>query len=465
MKILLINVSLRPNSRNLIFPVGLAYIATAIKRAGFKFEILDLDALRLSDEETEDYLKNADFDVAALGCIVTGYKFVKKLTALIKKYKDVPIIVGNSVADSIPEILLSKTMADIAVIGEGDITIIELLKTIEKNLPLENVKGISFLRNGQIISTPPREPICDLDSLPFIDYDLFDMETYVAKCKFNLSEPYPMEFDLLRSLPINTARGCPFRCTFCYHVFKKSPYRVRSVENIGQEIKYLQKKFGLNYIQFADELSLFSKEQANDLADYLLRENINIFWVADCRAGLFQEGDSGLALKLKKAGCVELCYSLESADQEILKAMNKRITVQEFMTQTRVLQEAGISTATSLVIGHPLETEETIKKTFDCCYESNIYPSAGYLLPQPGTPIYQYALQSGKIQDEEEYLLKMGDRQDFRINLTNMEQEKIEGLVKHHLKRIADKLNLGLDSDHLIKTGHYRQKKRDASLP
>ncbi len=463
MKILLINISLRPNSQNLMFPIGLAYIATAIKKAGFKFEILDLDVLRLSDEETEERIKSADFDVAAFGCIVTGYRFVKGLAALIKKHKDVPIIVGNSVADSIPEILLSKTLADIAVIGEGDITIIELLKAIENKTPIEEVKGIFFRRNGQILSTPTREPIRDFDTLPFIDYDLFDMETYLAKCKLNLSEPYPIEFDLLRSLPINTARGCPFRCTFCYHVFKKVPYRTRSMENIGQEIKYLQKKFGLNYIQFADELSLFSKEQANKLADYFLRENINIFWVADCRAGLFQEGDLDLALKLKKAGCIELGYSLESADEEILKAMNKRITVQDFMIQTRILQMAGISVATGLVIGYPQETEETIKKTFDCCYDNNIYPSTGYLLPQPGTLMYQYALQSGKIQDEEEYLLKMGDRQDFTINLTNMEQEKIEALVKQHLKRIAGKLKLGLDDEHLIKTGHYRQKKVNVS--
>lgn len=459
MKVLLINISLRPNSKNLMFPVGLAYIATAVKNAGFAFEILDLDTLRISDEEIEERIKNIDFDVVAFGCIVTGYKFVKKLASLIKKHKNALIIVGNSVADSIPEILLTKTLADIAVIGEGDITIIEALRAIENKTPLSEVKGIQFCENGKIVATPPREPIHNLDSLPFIDYSLFDMEAYLAKCKFNLSEPYPIEFDLLRSLPINTARGCPFRCSFCYHVFKTAPYRVRSMENIGKEIKYLQRKFGLNYIQFADELTLFSKEQVNNLADYFLNENINIFWVADCRADLFGENDLDLALKLKKAGCVELGYSLETADEELLRAMNKRITVNDFVVQTKILQQAGITTSTSLVIGYPGETEETLKKTFDCCYDCNIYPSSGYLLPQPGTAVYKWAIEKGIIKDEEEYLLQMGDRQDFRINLTDIPQERMENLVKEHLKRIADKLNLGLDAEHLIKTGHYRQKK------
>ena len=112
----------------------------------------------------------------------------------------------------------------------------------------------------------------------------------------------------------------------------------------------------------------------------------------------------------------------------------------------------------TLELKYPEETEETIKKTFDCCYENNIYPSVGYLLPQPGTPMYEYAIKTGKIQNEEEYLLKMGDRQDFTINLTNMKQERIEMLVKNHLKKIARKMNLGLKETHLIKTGHYRQK-------
>lgn len=458
MRVLLINICLRPNSEKVIFPIGLGYIATAIKKAGFELEILDLDVLRLQDEEIEERIKKADFDVAALGCIVTGYKFVKKFAEIIKKYKNVPIIVGNSVATSIPEILLEKTRADIGVMGEGDITIVELLRAIENKTLLEEVKGIFFRKDGKIFFTSERGVIPNLDALPSIDYELFDMKIYLEKCKFNVSEPYPIHFDLLKALPINTARGCPYNCTFCYHVFKNKKYRTRSMEHIGKEITYLQKKYGVNYIQFFDELTLYSREQANAFADYFLNENIKIFWVADCRGGLFGENDLNLALKLKKAGCVALGYSLESADEDILKAMNKRMSVQDFIIQTKILQKVGILVSTSLVIGYPQETEETIKKTFDCCYDNNIYPSAGYLLPQPGTPMYEYALKTGRIKDEEEYLLKIGDRQDFTINLTSMKQKEMEALVKYHLERIAKKLNLGIGKERLIKTGHYRQK-------
>jgi len=113
-------------------------------------------------------------------------------------------------------------------------------------------------------------------------------------------------------------------------------------------------------------------------------------------------------------------------------------------------------TVTSLVLGYPQETPETIRKTFDCCIENRIYPSAGYLLPQPGSGMYDYAVENGFIEDEEEYLLKMGDRQDLRLNMTRMSDEDIEMEVLEGLKRCNEALNIGLDDDQLIKTLFYR---------
>lgn len=460
MKVLIINIALRPNSNKITFPVGLAYIATAIKNAGFEFLLYDMDVLRPSQQELEDFIKKTDFDVVALGCLVSGYKHVKNIAETIKKYKNVPIIAGNSVASSIPEILLKKTKVDIGVISEGDITIVELLSAIKNKESLENVKGIFFLKNGEVFFTENREIVCDLDSLPFIDYDIFDVEKYIERSKLDVSEPYPIDYDKIRMFQVNTARGCLFDCSFCYHVFKKKRYRFRSMENIGKEIKLLQEKYGVNYIVFCDELTLFSKERVNEFISYFKKENLKVFWAADCRAGLFLDKDIDLAKKLKEVGCQTLGYSLESSDKEILKSMNKFITMDDFIIQTRVLHQAGITPVTSLVVGYPQETEETLSKTFQCCYDNDIYPSAGYLLPQPGTLMYKYALAVGAIKDEEEYLLKMGDRQDFTVNLTKMEQEKMEEIVKYHLKRINDKLKLGLSQEQLIKTGHYRQKEQ-----
>lgn len=456
MKILLINISLRPESPTLLPPLGLAYIATAIHNAGYGLEILDIDAHRYSDDEVESMIREKDYDVAAMGCIVTGYKQVKKLCSMIKKHKNVPIIVGNSVASSVPELLLEKTEADIAVIGEGDITDIEVLKALEKKEDLANVKGIYYKKDGRIFSTPKREAIRDIDSVPFINWDLFDIDIYIEKSKVYMNEPYPVPYEDLRSLPVNTARGCAFNCTFCYHVFKEDKYRVRSPKSVCDEMKLLKDKYGINYVNLFDELTFYSIKQCEEFVDTLIEYDLGVFWKACCRGNLFKEKDIGLARKLKEAGCVGLSYSLESASQEILRAMNKKLKKEEFIEQTRVLRKAGLTVWTSLVVGYPQETEKTLQETFDCCYDADIYPSVGYLIPLPGTPIFEYARETYSIKGVEEYLLNSGDRQDFRINLTGMDQQTIEEIVKTNLKRISNKLELGLEDEKLIKTVHYK---------
>lgn len=462
MKVLLINVSLRPESPTLMPPVGLGYIATAIDQAGYELEILDIDVYKYSDDQVEDMIIHKEYDVVVMGCIVTAYKKIKWLTEIIKIHKNVPIIIGNSVADSVPEILLGNSKADVAVVGEGDITDIEVLKVLESNGDLSTVKGIYYKKDGKILSTPKREAIKDLDTLPFVNWALFDIETYLEKSNIQTNEPYPMPYDEIRAMPVSTARGCAFNCTFCYHVFKNDKYRVRSAENILEEVKELKLKYGVNYINFFDELTFYSIKQCEDFVDKMIEMDLGVYWTAPCRADLFKEEHLHIAKKLKIAGCVGLGYSLESANEAILQSMNKKISKDDFIRQTKILQEAGLSTWTSIVIGYPEESEETLTQTFDCCYEANIYPSTGYLIPLPGTPIYEYAKKAGHIQNEEEYLISMGDRQDLRINLTNLDSERIQEIVVENLKRISYKLNLGLDESKLIKTGHYKSKKTDA---
>ena len=146
---MLINISLRPESKVKLFPIGIGYIATAMKNAGYGFDLIDIDAERYSEHEVDDFLQRKKYDVIAMGCIVTGYSKVKDLCRRVRHYqKDALIVVGNSVATSIYQILLTKTEADVAVMGEGDITIVDLLDAVSDNRDLSTVKGISYKTNG-----------------------------------------------------------------------------------------------------------------------------------------------------------------------------------------------------------------------------------------------------------------------------------------------------------------------------
>ncbi len=466
MNILIINVALRENSPVKMFPVGLGYITTAIKNVGFEYDLIDIDAHRYTEEEIKKLFLKKEYDIVCLGCIVTGYSIIKKISSIIKQlHPKCTIIVGNSVATSIPEILLRNTNVDIAVIGEGDVTIIDLLKTMESESPLEAVKGICFLHNGNLIKTPARIPIKDISSLPFIDYSLWDVNIYISNSPKYVKEPLPISREDVRILPVNTARGCISKCNFCYHVFVENPYRYRSAESIVGEIKLLKSEYSINYVHFWDELTFFSKKQIIKFIDKMKEEQLKFYWIGNCRADLFlEESDIDILLLMKESGCVGMGYALESADPSILRAMNKKISVDQFSKQTRMFHKVGIPVWTSIVLGYPEETPETIRKTFNCCIENSLYPSAGYLLPQPGSGMYEYAKSNGFIKDEEEYLLSMGDRQDLRLNMTSMTNEEFEYSVMQGLKRCNDTLKVGLTNENLVKTQYHRSGKLIDSL-
>ncbi len=151
MNILVINLSLRPFSPVKVFPIGLGYIVSSMKNAGYKFDLLDIDAHRYSDQQVEELIGSKEYDVVCMGCIVTGYRYIKELCNVIKKnHPFSKIIVGNSVATSIVDTLLTKTKADIAVMGEGDETIVDLLNAIETDRELNRCRESAFFAMEQL---------------------------------------------------------------------------------------------------------------------------------------------------------------------------------------------------------------------------------------------------------------------------------------------------------------------------
>ncbi|MCK4819003.1 cobalamin-dependent protein, partial [bacterium] len=292
MNIALVHPCIRPYLDKAYFPIGLSYIATALQRAGYDFDIIDIEAHRHSNEELQELLGKKVYDVIAFGTLVSGYKYAKKLAAIARKTNpSATIIAGNSVASSIPEHLLTHTDVDIAVKGEGDTTICNLLRALERKTSLANVKGIIFMKDGQFVDTGYETPIKNISLLPHPNWELFDMETYLSKAIQDVPEPYPIPKNRIRAFVVNTARGCPFHCSFCYHVFQYCKYRYRSPESILSEISALQERYGINYINFFDELTFFSKKQAEAFADLVLSSGIGFYWNADIRADLFSEKD------------------------------------------------------------------------------------------------------------------------------------------------------------------------------
>ena len=455
MRIVFINPMLRPDSKRRMLPVGLAYVMTAVKRAGIDFDLIDMDINSLSVTDFEDILSSKPYDIYCAGCIVTGYKIIKEIAQIIKRVNPNSIIIaGNSVAKSIPEILLKNTKVDIGIMGEADITIIELLNSIEKKRSLVDVKGIVFKKNNEIIYTPKRAVLSNLDSIGFPDWDIFELHKYDKYGKINLN--YSNSNNII-SYPLNSARGCPFNCTFCYHVFKNEKYRKYSEEKIIDEIKRLKNKYDCNFIDFWDELTFLNIRAVQKRLEELAKLDFFVSWSASIRGNLFKKEHMELIRGLKEYGCESVGFSLENASPEILTAINKKLNLAEFVEQTKALWEGGVVPQTSVIFGYPQETPETIQATIDVCEECNLFPSVGFLLPLPGTEIYKWAVENRYIIDETEYLERIGDRQDFHINLTGMPDKEFVETVTEKLEILAKKQGLKLDN--VFKTTTYQTPK------
>lgn len=458
-RLLFVNVCLRKNAHSKFLPVGLAYVMTYFEEAGYKFQLLDVDIDALEDSEVEEHLRQHTYDCVLFGSIVTHYKWVKWLTRTVKQHQpQATVVAGNSVAGSIPEVFMRNAPADIVVMGEGEISAHAAVEAVRTEKNLREVPGIAFRDStGEIIINDLRKA-GDIHSLPLIKWDYFDVERYVQNARYAAGGVNETDIRV-RSMPVVSARGCVFKCTFCHYVYWNDPYRHRRPEHILKEISRNVEKYGANYMAFWDDLSFASAKQAEALADAIIKSGLKFSWSASVRIDMFVRNSlsrsdaMAIAQKMKESGCLSVGFSLESGNQDIIEMMNKKIKTVDFFETVDVFKHAGIMVNTSVVFGYPIESKETIRQTFEMCYAARTYPSIGFLLPLPATGMYDYAKEHGYITDEDAYLDSITERQDICINMTSMSDEEIMEEIKAGAKRLNELLQLGLDEEHYIRTG------------
>ena len=470
-KILFINPCLRPGGHTKLLPVGLGSVMTYFHERDYKFTLLDIDINEHDDEYVENYLKNNKFDFILFGTLITHYKWIKWLVNTAKKYQpNAYVLVGNSVASSIPELFLQKTKADIVIIGEGEISAYESVDAIRLKKSLETVNGIAFRNNNDEIKINEPRKVGNINDFSNIDWDFFDVERYLQMPSVKADR----EKDITRAMPIITARGCAFKCTFCHYVFWNDPYRNRSPISVVEEIKNLIEKYHVTHVDFWDDLSFASAHQVEKMCDKIIESGLKFKWMASVRVDLFSRANLSstealrAAKKMKQSGCYDVGFALESGNQEILEMMNKKIDVNAFLDTVNIFKEVGITVNTSVVFGYPTETKDTIRETFDQCLKARIYPSIGFLLPLPATGMYDYAKQKGLIVDEDAYLESITERQDICLNMTKLSNEEIMSEIKKGAKVLNETLDLGLNENTYIKTKGYKNskiKKKNLTVP
>lgn len=427
MNILLVNPPCRIPA---LIPLGLGYIASVLGERGHRVVLMDLNADRKTFQQIEKSLDKIDCDIIGIGGLSTTYNFVKDFSRLVKKVKpEAKIVAGNMVSTAAPQLLLENSEVDICVIDEGEDTIVELAEKIKDSTDLQNVNGIAYRKNGQIVKTSPRERIKNLDRLPYPAWDLFEVEIYINNPIYN-------EYGR-RSMNVTTVRGCPFQCVYCSRPFG-SRVIMRSPSNVISEIKELKKRYKIQFIGFSDDLFTLNKRWVHEFCDSLIRQRANIGWGASARVNLV---DAGLLKKMRRAGCEVLSYGFESGSQKVLDSLGKGVKVEQAEKAVSMTRKAGIALEGSFMIGMAGETEETVKETVDFIKRTNLaLHRFFYTTPYPSTPLYETAKKMGRIpRDEDKYAGSLGEMYNTLIvNLTEMKDGELKNLKEKAEREIRE---------------------------
>ena len=405
------------------FPIGLAYVSGALKAAGYDVACLNPNHSDIPlNEQVATALKRHQPQIVMSGGLSPNAKMVAGFLAEAKTYDPAIItIAGGGLVSSAPEPAMLAIGADIGVIGEGEITIVELVKALSEDKPLSSVRGLIFRNEcGSLERTNPQPYIMDLDTVPFPDLAGFEVEPYLnLQLANNTFSTFPT--DVPRSLPLVASRSCPYQCSFCYHPLGNK-YRQRSIANIMDEVDRLQKNFGINGLTVYDEL-FAHKNNLDRVAEFCAgMKDRGIYWRVSLRVDCITEE---LLAMLRDSGCYYIGYGIESASNEVLKSMGKHITVQQIERALKATAEHGIGIQGNLIFGDSREDEKTVQRTLDW-WENHLSYQLHLVMVDvyPGTKLYRIALERGQITDEVDYLKKG----DYRVNTTRINDGGYAGL-------------------------------------
>lgn len=365
--------------------LGIAYIAACLESKNYECKIFDAYFQSLPVSQLIQRVRDYNPDVIGITAMTHEINAASCIATKLKKVLDVPVIIGGCHLTALPEKTLAEfPIFDYGVYGEGEKTFIELLEHLkQKSTNLHNIKGLVFRNKGAIVVNQFRPFMTpeELNALPkpaFHHYYGTD-NPHALNCKHSY-------YIML------TSRGCPYKCAFCMQVLGRKVRR-RSVQSIIQEMDYAVEHYGAHTFDFADEIFLFDNSETRNILQSFIQHDFpkHIRWSALIRANYVNPELISLA---KKAGCFRLDMGVESGDNKILQAIDKKITVEQVKQAVNTIKKTGISLRTYYILGHPGETIETLRKTVNLAAELNTNCIAvGLMVPYPGTRIFDMAVK------------------------------------------------------------------------
>jgi len=361
---------------SLFIPLGIGYLAAVLEKAQYEVNVIDCQAHKRTDKQLEAELVKSQPDIVGITSSTLTYRPALEIVKTARKaLPDCLIILGGPHVTVLDEQTLTEAPeADIIVRGEGEQTILELAdSTTKANLKnIQEIDGITYRKNGEIVRTKERDFIQNLDELPHPAYRHFHSGSYELSGK--------------TYLPIITSRGCPFQCTFCLaSKMCGKRFRTRSPRKVVDELEWLRDTHGADIIAFYDDTFTFNIPRAHEICDEMTKRKFDLPW--DCRTRVDRINPEILA-KMRNANCQLIHFGVESGSQKMLDVMKKGTTVEQNARGIKMAKNAGISVAISVVVGYPGETADMLGQTFNfICKTEPDYVYVCQAIPYPGTEL------------------------------------------------------------------------------
>lgn len=421
----------RPKHDRSIFrfpPLGLGYIVSYLRQHGISANLIDCTFL--SQEEALERVKKSKPRILGIYSMFSMKQPALLMARLLRDNCEM-LVAGGPLPTLCPEDFLEDF--DVVVVGEGENTMLELVRAVENRSPLSTVKGIVYKtpkKNAgeKVVYTPPRELIEDLDSLPFPARDQFDNESY--------KNHYSKKFGYTIT-SIITSRGCPFNCDFCSRAVFGNKIRTRSAAKVVEEMEEV-KALGYERIWFADDCFTINKKRLMDICAKIIQRGLEIDWECLSRVDTI---DRETALKMKEAGCVRVFFGIESGNDHVLALMKKSATVSQAKKAVFAAKSAGIKVGAFFIVGYPGETDKTILDTLKFASSLPLdYLSFTLPYPIPGTGLYEKVKDYIKFHDwsEPKHRTLTEHKLIYRspFSEAKLKFAILKGLAQHEMRKI-----------------------------
>lgn len=379
------------------FPLGIAYVSSALKRAGHQVSCMNLNHEPGSDvDAVARAVRELDPDAFATGTVSTFYSRVHDYFAAAKSVKpEIVTIGGGGLVSGAPGAMVRRLPMDFGVLGEGEETIVKLARCLEDRGDPQTVNGLVYLgADGAPVFTPERAPIRDLATLAWPDFEGFDVDRLVDEQTNSDNLFYEMA-DHPRSLPMIASRSCPFKCTFCFHPTGRI-YRQRPLDDFFAELEFLIERYRINMVDILDELFAYKRDRLEEFCARI--KGYGVKWWTALHVRVVEPDVIDM---MRDAGCVMVSYGLENVHEAILSGMEKKSTQPMIERAMAATFGKGMAIRGNFLFGDPAETEETANYTLDWWarhrhYQISLIP----LLILPGSPVYQRAVAEGRLKDD-----------------------------------------------------------------